>query len=178
MDAASSFYEIASPVGRLLLVGSVAGLAAIHFESRTTPPAIDPSWRKSRGPFRALIGQLKEYFRGERREFEVTLAPTGTPFQQLVWAELRRIPFGEVISYGELARRIGKPTAFRAVGAANGANPWPIVVPCHRVIGSDRSLTGFGGGLSAKQTLLRLEAEASGASWLVPAPAPRDRGYL
>lgn len=178
MDAVTSYYEIASPVGSLLLVGNAAGLAAIHFESRTSPATIDPGWRQSRGPFRSLIGQLEEYFRGERREFEVELAPTGTPFQQSVWAELRLIPYGSVTSYGELARKIGKPTAYRAVGAANGANPWPIVVPCHRVIGSDRSLTGFGGGLGAKQTLLRLEAETSGASWLVPAPAPRDRGYL
>ena len=180
MDAVTSYYEVASPVGRLLLVGNAAGLAAIHFESRTTPESVDPTWSRARGPFRSLIGQLEEYFRGERREFDVELLPTGTPFQRSVWAELRRIPYGSVTSYGELARKIGKPTAFRAVGAANGANPWPIVVPCHRVIGSDRSLTGFGGGLSAKQTLLRLEAEASGASWLVPVPVPvpRDRGYL
>ena len=178
MEAATSYYEVGSPVGRLLLVGNSTALAAIHFESGTSPASIVPGWRQSRGPFRGLIAQLEEYFRGERREFDVELALTGTPFQRAVWAELRRIPYGSVTSYGELARKIGRPTAFRAVGAANGANPWPIVVPCHRVIGSDRSLTGFGGGLSAKQTLLRLEAETSGASWLVPAPGPRDRGYL
>ncbi len=178
MDVATSYCEIPSPVGRLLLVASPAGLVAIHFESRTGPRSIDPAWRQSMGPFRGLIGQLEQYFRGERREFEVELAPTGTPFQRSVWNELRKIPFGTVVSYGDLARKIGRPTAFRAVGAANGANPWPIVVPCHRVIGSDRTLTGFGGGLNAKQTLLRLEAEASGASWLVPAPGPRDHGYL
>lgn len=177
MSAASSYYEIDSPVGQLLLVGGAAGLESIHFEPRGRPHAPDPAWRRSKAPFGSLIAQLKRYFAGELREFDVELAPAGTPFQQLVWQELRRIPFGSVLSYGELARRIGRPTAFRAVGAANGANPWPIVVPCHRVIGSDRSLTGFGGGLTAKQTLLRLEAETSGAAWLVPSPGPRDRGY-
>lgn len=175
MNTATSYCEIDSPVGQLLLVGSANGLAAIHFETRTRPTSIDPAWLHSKEPFLSLIRQLGEYFDGKRREFELDFLPSGTPFQQSVWNELRAIPFGSVISYAELARRIGKPTAFRAVGAANGANPWPIVVPCHRVIGSDRSLTGFGGGLSAKQTLLRLEAEASGAAGLALAPGPRDR---
>ena len=165
----ASYHEIDSPVGTLLLVGGAAGIASIHFQSGRRPTPISPGWRQSAAPFRSAVAQLNEYFRGKRREFQIELTPTGTPFQRAVWKQLQLIPYGTSISYGELARRIGKPTAYRAVGAANGANPWPIVVPCHRVIGSDHSLTGFGGGLGAKRTLLLLEAEASGALWLVPA---------
>jgi methylated-DNA-[protein]-cysteine S-methyltransferase len=104
--------------------------------------------------------QLAEYFAGERREFDLVLAPAGTPFERSVWDELRKIPFGETRSYGEIAQALGRPGAARAVGRANGANPIPIVVPCHRVIGSDGSLTGFGGGLDAKSRLLELEGLA------------------
>ncbi|HEX4962428.1 MAG TPA: methylated-DNA--[protein]-cysteine S-methyltransferase [Thermoanaerobaculia bacterium] len=101
--------------------------------------------------------QLDEYFAGRRREFDLRLSPQGTPFELSVWEELRRIPFGETRSYADVARALGKPAATRAVGRANGANPIPIVVPCHRVIGSNGSLTGFGGGLAAKARLLELE---------------------
>ena len=104
-----------------------------------------------------LRRQLAEYFAGERRDFDLRLAPEGTPFERSVWEELRKIPFGETRSYGEIAQAIGRPGAARAVGRANGANPIPIVVPCHRVIGSDGSLTGFGGGLEAKSRLLEIE---------------------
>lgn len=104
--------------------------------------------------------QLAEYFAGERQEFDLELAPEGTPFERSVWEELRKIPFGETRSYGEIARAIGHPSASRAVGRANGANPLPIVVPCHRVIGADGSLTGFGGGLENKSRLLELEGRA------------------
>ena len=104
--------------------------------------------------------QLAEYFAGERREFDLALAPQGTPFERAVWAELAKIPFGETRSYGEIARILGRPGAARAVGRANGANPIPIVVPCHRVIGADGTLTGFGGGLDAKSRLLELEGAA------------------
>jgi len=104
--------------------------------------------------------QLAEYFAGRRREFDLPLAPRGTPFELAVWAELRRIPFGETRSYADVARALGKPAATRAVGRANGANPIPIVVPCHRVVGSDGSLTGFGGGLAAKARLLELEGRS------------------
>lgn len=106
--------------------------------------------------------QLRQYFAGERREFDLPLHPAGTPFQCRVWDQLRRIPFGETISYGELARRVGNPAASRAVGAANGRNPIPIIVPCHRVIGSDGSMTGFGGGVERKRALLGLEAVGRG----------------
>ncbi len=104
-----------------------------------------------------VAAQLAEYFAGRRRDFALALDPPGTPFQRQVWEELARIPFGATISYGELARRVGRPAAARAVGAANGANPIPIVLPCHRVIGSDGSLTGYGGGLPLKKALLALE---------------------
>jgi methylated-DNA-[protein]-cysteine S-methyltransferase len=104
--------------------------------------------------------QLEEYFAGRRRTFDLPLAPDGTPFEKTVWEELRRIPFGETRSYAEIARAIGRPGAARAVGRANGANPIPVVVPCHRVIGADGSLTGFGGGLEAKAALLELEGLA------------------
>ena len=104
------------------------------------------------------IGQLEAYFRGELRQFDLPIAPRGTPFQLRVWAELLRIPYGATISYGELARRLGDPKLTRAVGAANGANPIAIVIPCHRVIGADGSLTGYAGGLARKADLLRLEA--------------------
>ncbi|HEX3554964.1 MAG TPA: methylated-DNA--[protein]-cysteine S-methyltransferase [Thermoanaerobaculia bacterium] len=104
--------------------------------------------------------QLEEYFAGRRQEFDLPLAPRGTPFELAVWEELRRIPFGETRSYADVARALGKPAATRAVGRANGANPIPIVVPCHRVIGSDGSLTGFGGGLAAKARLLEIEGRS------------------
>jgi methylated-DNA-[protein]-cysteine S-methyltransferase len=106
---------------------------------------------------RRAADQLREYFAGERIEFDLPLRPDGTSFQRRVWATLAEIPYGETWSYGELARRIGSPTAFRAVGAANGQNPLPIVLPCHRVIGADGSLTGFGGGLHLKRFLLEHE---------------------
>lgn len=146
-----------SPVGKLLLVGDGEHLHQVHFENGKHAPPPMREWKESRRPFEEVIRQLKAYFRREREEFEVSLAMEGTAFQRSVWEELRRIPYGETISYGQLAERIGKPKAIRAVGAANGSNPIPIIVPCHRVIGSDGSLTGFGGGLPTKKKLLELE---------------------
>jgi methylated-DNA-[protein]-cysteine S-methyltransferase len=125
----------------------------------------EPEWQESqRGPVGEAIRQLREYFAGKRVEFDLPLAPEGTAFQRGVWRQLQEIPYGETISYGELARRVGNPKASRAVGSANGANPLPIVIPCHRVIAGDGSLGGFGGGLPTKQTLLDLELQASVAS--------------
>ena len=118
---------------------------------------MDPEWREDKVPLREVIQQLRAYFAKELETFELTLAPEGTDFQQSVWNELCGIPYGETISYGELAKRVGNPKASRAVGAANGQNPIPIIIPCHRVIGSDGKLTGFGGGLPIKQKLLALE---------------------
>ena len=109
------------------------------------------------GATREVIRQLEEYFRGARRDFELTLAPRGTEFQLACWSELQRIAYGSTISYAELARRIGKPSAVRAVGAANGANPIPIIIPCHRVIGANGTLVGYGGGLHIKRALLAIE---------------------
>jgi methylated-DNA-[protein]-cysteine S-methyltransferase len=139
-------------------------LQSISFQNRF-PPA-EPAKRalSKEAPFREVIAQLEAYFAGELRRFDLPLAPEGTPFQREVWSALTAIPYGETVSYGELARRLGRPAASRAVGAANGQNPIPIVIPCHRVIGADGSLTGFGGGLAIKRRLLDLEAGVSGAS--------------
>ncbi len=151
-----------SPVGPLTLVavdGALAGL--IMTEHRHAPPpetfgAADP------GPFAEAVDQLEAYFAGDRTEFDLDLALAGTRFQQRVWKELQAIGYGETISYGQLAQRIGQPTAYRAVGLANGRNPVSIIVPCHRVVGSDGSLTGYGGGMERKQFLLALEQRVSG----------------
>ena len=167
--------ETASPVGPLLLAGAAAGLTRIHFQRGANPLRPPPEWRHDAAPFAAVIAQLREYFGGARREFSVPLAPHGTAFQLAVWRALRAIPYGATLSYGELARRLG--SAARAVGAANGSNPLPIIVPCHRVIGADGSLTGFGGGLDIKRALLELEGaecvadlfSAGAASALAPA---------
>ena len=151
------FDEFASPVGRLAVVADEQGLRHILFESERHPVTRSPDWQRDADALREAREQLLAYFRGERRGFDLRLAPVGTPFQMKGWQALAEIPFGKTWSYGDLARRIGDPKAVRAVGAANGRNPLPIVLPCHRVIGSDGSLTGFGGGLPVKQFLLELE---------------------
>jgi len=154
------FYTtLESPVGPLLLVGDADALRLVSFESskHAAPPQAD--WKQDNAPFAEVIRQLQAYFRGELREFDVPLALEGTEFQRRVWNALRGIPYGETISYLQLAERIANPKAVRAVGLANGSNPIPIIVPCHRVIGSDGSLTGFGGGISTKKKLLELESK-------------------
>jgi len=133
----------------------------------------DPDWVHSEQPFEEVKRQLAAYFDGSLQEFDLPLKPTGTEFQLAVLDELRRIPYGETRSYGEVARRIGRPKAVRAVGAANGRNPIPIVIPCHRVIGRNGALTGFGGGLDTKKALLRLEMENSSEGGLRPAQPAR-----
>lgn len=169
MTLKTTYYcDMGTPIGPLLLVGGEATLAAICFQSGPHPTTVRPAWIPSERPFQVVVRQLNEYFAGRRRHFDVPLEPTGTPFQRAVWHELMQIPYGASTSYGEIARRVGHPLASRAVGRANGANPWPIVVPCHRVIGANHSLTGFGGGLEIKRRLLLLEAEADGHSWLSP----------
>ena len=159
---------VESPCGPLLCVVDEAG-AVVRIEfgngrdaQKTTERMQNRGIEVVEDPARTaeVRRQLAEYFAGERREFDLALAPAGTPFERSVWDELRRIPFGETRSYGEIAQALGRPGAARAVGRANGANPIPIVVPCHRVIGSDGSLTGFGGGLDAKSRLLELEGQA------------------
>ena len=146
-----------SPVGELLLAGDTDGLKLIGFPKSKRNQGPHPGWEEKREPLREVMEQLDAYFEGELKEFHLKLAPDGTPFQLRVWRALQEIPYAQTISYGELARRIGNPKASRAVGGANGRNPLAIVVPCHRVIGSDGSLTGFGGGLDTKDILLALE---------------------
>lgn len=145
-----------SPVGPLVLAASDAGLHHVMFASskRAKP---DPQWREDAKFLEETTRQLRAYFAGELEDFDLPLAPEGTDFQRNVWRNLCGIPFGETISYGELAKRVGNPKASRAVGAANGQNPIPIIIPCHRVVGSDGKLTGFGGGLPIKEKLLALE---------------------
>jgi methylated-DNA-[protein]-cysteine S-methyltransferase len=148
-----------SPAGRLLLAGDAHALRHVSFESGKRPEPTRPAWKQNSSVFEEAIRQLQAYFRGELKEFDLPLRMEGTEFQLRVWNALRAIPYGETISYAQLARRIGNPKAVRAVGLANGSNPIPIIVPCHRVIGSDGSLTGFGGGLSTKKMLLDLESK-------------------
>ena len=139
----------------------MAALRGIWFPRNGEPVKPQPDWEASlTGPVGEAIRQLGEYFAKMRVEFDLPLATEGTPFQRSVWRVLREIPYGATISYGELARRVGNPKASRAVGSANGKNPLPIVIPCHRVIASDGTLGGFGGGLPAKEALLALEREA------------------
>jgi methylated-DNA-[protein]-cysteine S-methyltransferase len=149
--------EMDSPVGTLRLVADSHGLREIWFERERHPKQAHPGWVRAAASLAFARVQLEEYFAGTRQHFELPLHPVGTPFQLEVWHELARIPYGVTISYGELARRIGKPLAVRAVGAANGRNPLPIVLPCHRVIGANGALTGFGGGLPTKRFLLTME---------------------
>lgn len=152
----SAARRIASPVGGLVLITSETGLCGLVFAHRAeglTLPSDDPG-----DPYLgAAEQQLNEYFSGRRKRFELPLAAQGTAFQRRVWQELSEIPFGETRSYGDIAKAIGQPNAVRAVGLANGSNPISIIVPCHRVIGANGSLTGFGGGLEIKQLLLQHE---------------------
>lgn len=156
---------IDSPIGPLFLAAGGDGLRAIEFRNNRHPVRCGDDWREGDNAIlREAHRQLSEYFARRRRTFDLPLAPEGTPFQRRVWTTLATIPYGQTISYAELAARVGRPGAARAVGAANGRNPLPIVLPCHRVIGADGSLTGFGGGLPAKRFLLELEGA------LPPAP--------
>lgn len=151
------FRHIESPIGRLLLAGTQRELLRIEFDRGVGAHGPHPEWREGGSALDDAATQLAEYFAGQRRVFDLRLRPIGTDFQQRTWRALQRIPYGATASYGDIARSIGKPKAMRAVGAANGRNPLPIVIPCHRVIGSDGGLTGFGGGTDIKRTLLQLE---------------------
>ncbi len=154
---ATSYCVMQSPVGRLLLAGDAHALTYLSFQDGRHPINPDPQWTYSETPFQQPIQQLKEYFSGKRKTFTIKLASKGTPFQQEVWQALLSIPYGQTLSYGQIAQAIGKPKAVRAVGAANGQNPVSIIVPCHRVIGSNGKLVGYGGGLSIKEALLTHE---------------------
>jgi methylated-DNA-[protein]-cysteine S-methyltransferase len=150
-----------TPIGELLLAGDDDGLCLVSFPEGAMRRDPEPDWIYNEKPFAAALRQLTEYFAGERRTFDLPLKLSGTEFQMSVLQALQEIPYGETTSYADIAERVGRPKAVRAVGAANGHNPIPIIVPCHRVIGSHGDLTGFGGGLDTKEALLRLEAEHS-----------------
>jgi methylated-DNA-[protein]-cysteine S-methyltransferase len=155
----TSYTTIESPIGELLLSSTVAGeLTRLYMQDAPRPFKIPGDWRRDESTCAPAIEQLREYFDGDRNEFTLPLAPRGNAFELRVWEALRAIPYGETVSYGEIARRIGSPAAARAVGLANGRNPIAVIVPCHRVIGADGSLTGYGGGLERKRYLLDLEA--------------------
>jgi methylated-DNA-[protein]-cysteine S-methyltransferase len=164
----NAFTTVESPIGRLLLTSDGTALTGLYMEPSRKAQSTE-GWIEdiSVPPLSAAVRQLAEYFAGTRREFDLPLRLQGTAFQQRVWRELTEIPYGETWSYGELAKRIDKPNASRAVGLANGSNPIAILVPCHRVIGADGSLTGYGGGLDRKRWLLAHEgfpeAESSGS---------------
>lgn len=160
--------DMPSPVGQLRLVADAHGLRQIRFEHERHPAPMPSGAVRSADGVAFARMQLTEYFAGGRQAFTLPLHPLGTSFQLEVWHELAHIPYGATISYGELARRIGKPRAVRAAGAANGRNPLPIVLPCHRVIGSDGNLTGFSGGLPVKRWLLDLEQALPAADLFDP----------
>ena len=151
---------LTSPLGKVIVAGDREGLRRLDFQiGRYGAISIPEEWEEDPSfPLLRRAGeQLTAYFKGRRRSFSLPLAPVGTPFQQRIWAELQRIPYGETLSYSQLARRAGRPAAIRAAGAANGRNPISIVIPCHRVVGKDGSLTDYGGGLEKKAALLELE---------------------
>jgi methylated-DNA-[protein]-cysteine S-methyltransferase len=159
----NAFTYLESPIGRLLLTSDGSALTGLYMEtSRKEPSRVGWIEDPQVAPLPEAVRQLTEYFAGRRREFDLPLRFEGTPFQQRVWRELTAIPYGETWSYGELAKRINQPSASRAVGLANGRNPISILVPCHRVIGANGSLTGYGGGLERKRWLLAHESGTPG----------------
>ncbi len=163
---AVDYAMLTSPIGPLQLFGTARGLLTIALPNETRAAAEARvrrllgavEFREDEAAHAAALAQLGAYFAGKRREFDLPLDLRGTPFQQLVWAEVMRVPYGKTCSYGQIARAIGRPAAARAVGAANGANPLPPIIPCHRLVGADSALTGYGGGLEVKRRLLDLEA--------------------
>ena len=163
MNQTLYYIDVPSPIGTILLRATARGLTGLYMEEHRHGP--DPQaraeWKRDTAPFASVQGQLEEYFAGSRTAFDVALdreGMGGSPFQRQVWAALLQIPYGETITYGELARRIGQPAAVRAVGLANGRNPVSLIVPCHRVIGASGKLTGYGGGMDRKRALLALES--------------------
>ena len=154
-------HTVDSPLGQLLLLSDGSALTGLYMSSPKGTPTIDPAWVRDDQPFGEVVDQLRRYFAGTLQEFDVALAARGTPFQTQVWKALREIPYGQTCSYRDIAERIGSPKAVRAVGLANGRNPISIIVPCHRVVGANGSLTGYGGGLDNKRLLLDLERRVS-----------------
>ena len=158
---------MASPLGELTLLSDGTALTGLYMPSSKGGRRDKPTEVRDAAPLQPVIEQLEEYFAGDRRDFDLPLAPAGTPFQRQVWSALEEIPYGQTRSYRAIAERIGSPKAVRAVGLANGRNPISIVVPCHRVVGADGSLTGYGGGLPNKQLLLDLEQRTAGQPTLL-----------
>jgi len=154
------FTRIPSIIGPLLLVSDGEALTGLYMESHTNGPAVNPSWIESDQWFGPAREQLDAYFAGSLKHFNLPIAPRGTAFQEAVWGALLTIPYGATATYAEIARKLGRPDAVRAVGAANGRNPISIIVPCHRVVGSGGSLVGYAGGLDRKRRLLDLERPA------------------
>ena len=153
------FARIKTPVGTLLAIAEGETLTGLYFEGGRHAPSASREWSEDAdfAPLKACAKQVADYLSGKRRDFDIALSPSGTPFQKRVWREIARIPFGKTITYAELAKRAGSPGSARAAGAATGRNPFSIIVPCHRVVGSSGSLTGYAGGLGRKAKLLRLE---------------------
>ncbi|BFU90493.1 MAG: methylated-DNA--protein-cysteine methyltransferase [Nitrospira sp.] len=151
-----------SPRGRILLVADDQALTGLYFSGQKYHPRIDKKWKRAdmHEPLRQAKRELSEYFDGKRTQFSVKVAPQGTPFQRAVWKSIAGVRFGQTIAYAELARRAGRPGSARAAGAATGRNPISIIVPCHRIVGSNGSLTGYAGGLTKKRALLELERRA------------------
>ena len=155
------YYDLyESPQGQMLLVANGEGLSGVYFDGQKYLPQVEQDWRRDarHALLRQAKQELSEYFGGGRKRFETALAPEGTPFQQAVWKAISTVGFGETITYGELARHAGFPGSARAAGAATGRNPISIIVPCHRIVGSNGSLTGYAGGLERKRALLALES--------------------
>jgi len=164
------YASVESPIGELLLLSDGRALRGLHMQEGRKALRVEPDWRQSEAPFTSVLEQLEEYFAGQRSGFDLPLGLRGTPFQRRVWRALQEIPYGETLTYGELASRIDRPSAPRAVGHANGSNPISVIVPCHRLIGANGALVDYGGGLERKRFLLSLEAAAG--SWAVqPAAA-------
>ena len=153
------YTTVESPLGPLLLLGDNRSLCGISLQDGPRPATVQTGWVHTPEPFAVAALQLREYFEGRRTTFELRLTLLGTSFQQDVWTAVETIPYGATLSYADIARRIGRPDAARAVGFANGKNPIPIIVPCHRLVGSDGALTGYGGGIERKRFLLDLEAQ-------------------
>ena len=153
------YRRILTPLGTLIATSFGGALTGLHYENGRHAPLLSPSWSEAPhdAAFDECARQLREYLDGRRRCFELPLSPKGTPFQERVWGEIARIPYGETVTYAELARRAGAPGSARAAGAATGRNPLSIIVPCHRVIGSDGGITGYAGGVDRKARLLQLE---------------------
>jgi len=154
---AQLYATIESPLGELLILSDGEAITGLYLPDHRGGPQVEATWRRASEPFREAQRQLTAYFAGELTTFDLPVEMTGTRFERRVWQQLATIPYGETISYSQLAQQLGQPTATRAVGRANGRNPISIIIPCHRVIGADGNLTGYGGGVERKRWLLELE---------------------